>query len=440
MIIDGKTPYAYRGEIFHILKNPLEAGNTDEAYQYFKDGILLVEVGKIKKLGPAAEILPELSDDTTLKSYENSIIMPGFIDNHIHYPQVKAMAAPGGQLLDWLNKYIFPAEAALKDKAVADELADFFLNQLFRSGTTAATVYCSIHKNSVNALFEVAEKYDMCLNAGKVLMDRNGPDGMDYDSPESVYEDSVELIKKWHGKDRFSYVLTPRFAPACSRKILETISKLYQEYPDTYCQTHLSENQAEIAWVAELFPECESYLDVYDKYHLLGKRSLFGHALHLSDKDFAKVKSTGSVLCPCPLANFFLGSGLYKFEKAREYQIRTALGSDIGAGNSFSMFAVMDEAYKMAQLQNYQLSPLEAFYLTTLGNASALLLDDRIGNLEPGKDADFIVVDLHSTPLIEYRMKTVDSLMDKLFVMMMMADDRAIKETYVYGNQVYSRN
>lgn len=431
---------AYRAAIFHLVDNPAQTPNPAEAYQYWEDGLLLVDQGKIKAVGPAVDLLPQLPEGTPVASYEGDLIIPGLIDIHIHFPQITTVASYGEQLLEWLHDYIFPGEAEYSGKDLAQERAEIFLKELLRNGTTTASVYCSIAKESAEALFAAARRLNLRLLAGKVMMDRNGPEGMSLATPASDYHDSRELIEKWHGQGRLSYVVTPRFAPACTEADLQAASRLLQEYPGVYLQTHLCENHHEIDWVLELFPERRSYLDVYDHYGLVGKQTLFGHSLHLEDEDFRRVKETGAVLCPCPPSNFFLGSGLFKFAKAKEYQIRVALGTDLGAGNTFSMLKAMEEAYKMAELQDYSLSPFEAFYLATLGGARALSLEDKIGNFKAGKEADFLVLDLKSTPFLEFRMQFARTLQDKLFVQMMMGDDRSVRETYVYGELVHRRD
>ncbi len=430
---------AYRASIFHLVDNPAEVLDPRAAYQYWEDGLLLVEDGKIKSVGSAAALCPDLPAGVPVATYQDSLILPGLIDIHIHFPQITTVASYGEQLLEWLHDYIFPGEAEYTDQSLAEARAEIFLKELLRQGTTTASVYCSLAKESAEALFAVAQRLNLRLLAGKVMMDRNGPKGMQLSTPESDYYDCRGLIEKWHGQDRLAYVVTPRFAPACSEVDLQVASRLIKEYPGVYVQTHLSENHHEIAWVRELFPERKNYLDVYDHYGLVGDRTLLGHSLHLEDEDFLRVKEAGAVLCPCPPSNFFLGSGLFKFAKARKYQNKVALGTDLGAGNTFSMFKAMEEAYKMAQLQGYSLSPFEAFYLVTLGGARGLSLEEKIGNFTAGKEADFIIMDLKSTPFLEFRMQFARTLGDKLFVQMMMCDDRAVMETYVCGALVHRR-
>lgn len=430
---------AFRGSVFHMLDNPWRQDDVSEAYQYFEDGILLVDDGKIAAVGSAATLLPQLPEGLEPVSLPDVLIMPGLIDLHIHSPQVSVVACYGEQLLEWLHNYILPAEAEFANPEVAQVRVQVFLKELLRQGTTTVLNYCAVSKESVEALFSEAERLNMRLVAGKVMMDRHAPAGIKVSTPAADYRESQELIEKWHGRSRLSYALSPRFGPGCSAADLQAAGRLLKEYPGVYLQTHLNENRHEIAWVRELFPERRSYLDVYDYYGLLGDRTVLGHALHMTEEDFARVKETGSVLCPCPPSNFFLGSGLFQFDRAREYGVRVALGTDMGAGNTFSMFRAMEDAYKMAQLQGYSLSPFAAFYLATLGGARALSLADKIGNFEVGKEADFIIMDLKSTPFLKFRMEFAQTLLEKLFVQMMMADDRAILATYVGGKQVHSR-
>jgi guanine deaminase len=352
---------AYRGSIFHMLDNPIYRQSPDDAYQYWEDGVLLVENGKIKAAGPAATILPEFPEGVPVASYPDSMIMPGFVDIHIHFPQITTVASYGAQLLEWLQEYILPGEGAYADQALAQERAGVFLKELLRRGTTTASVYCSIAKESAEALFEVAQRLNLRLLAGKVMMDRNGPVDMKLATPDSDYQDSKELIEKWHGKGRLSYVVTPRFAPACSAADLQAAARLLKEYPGVYLQTHISENHNEIAWVRELFPERKSYLDVYDYYGLLGEKTLLGHSLHMEDEDFIRVKETGAVLCPCPPSNFFLGSGLFKFAKAKEYKVKVALGTDLAPAIPFPWCGPWMKLIKWRNSRVIHFPPLKPF-------------------------------------------------------------------------------
>lgn len=428
---------AYRAALLHCLADPREVG-IEASHEYFEDGLLVVEDGKVVRNGHAADLLSTLPAGTEVIEYKDALITPGFIDTHIHYPQTGMIASYGEQLLDWLDTYTFPTERAFADKAHAGEVAEVFLRELLRNGTTTALVFGSVHKESVNAFFEQAHKLDLRMIAGKVLMDRNAPDYLT-DTAESGYADSKELIERWHGKGRLHYAVTPRFAPTSTPEQLTLAGRLFQEYPDLYMHTHLSENRKEIEWVRELFPERKGYLDVYDHHGLIGARSVFAHGVHLCDDECKRLGETGSAVAFCPTSNLFLGSGLFDLEKLEGHGVRVGLGTDVGAGTSFSQLQSLNEAYKVLQLQGKKLDPFKSLYLATLGGARALYLDDRIGNLQPGKDADFVVLDYKATPLIDYRLSQARSLEERLFALMILGDDRAVKETYAAGVSVHRK-
>ncbi|WP_421682321.1 guanine deaminase [Stutzerimonas urumqiensis] len=430
-------PKAYRATLLHCLADPRDVG-IEASHEYFEDGLLVVEDGKVARIGAASELLPTLPAGTEVIEYKDALITPGFIDTHIHYPQTGMIASYGEQLLDWLNTYTFPTERAFADKAHASEVAEVFLRELLRNGTTTALVFGSVHKESVDAFFEQAHKLDLRMIAGKVLMDRNAPDYLT-DTAESGYADSKALIERWHGKGRLHYAVTPRFAPTSTPEQLALAGKLFKEYPDLYMHTHLSENRKEIEWVRELFPERKGYLDVYDHHDLIGARSVFAHGVHLCDDECKRLGETGSAVAFCPTSNLFLGSGLFDLEKVEGFGVRVGLGTDVGAGTSFSQLQSLNEAYKVMQLQGKKLDPFKSLYLATLGGARALYLDDRIGNLQPGKDADFVVLDYKATPLIDYRLRQARSLEERLFALMILGDDRAVKETYAAGVSVHRK-
>ena len=428
---------AYRAALLHCLADPREVG-IEASHEYFEDGLLVVEDGKVVRNGHAADLLSTLPAGTEVIEYKDALITPGFIDTHIHYPQTGMIASYGEKLLDWLDTYTFPTERAFADKVHAGEVAQVFLRELLRNGTTTALVFGSVHKESVDAFFEQAHKLDLRMIAGKVLMDRNAPDYLT-DTAESGYADSKELIERWHGKGRLHYAVTPRFAPTSTPEQLALAGKLFQEYPDLYMHTHLSENRKEIEWVRELFPERKGYLDVYDHHGLIGARSVFAHGVHLCDDECQRLGETGSAVAFCPTSNLFLGSGLFDLEKVEGFGVRVGLGTDVGAGTSFSQLQSLNEAYKVMQLQGKKLDPFKSLYLATLGGARALYLDDRIGSLQPGKDADFVVLDYKATPLIEYRLSQARSLEERLFALMILGDDRAVKETYAAGVSVHRK-
>ena len=428
---------AYRAAILHSIADPAVVG-VEQSYEYFEDGLLVIDNGQVANVGHAADLLPTLKG-VDITEYRDALITPGFIDTHIHYPQTGMIASYGEQLLDWLNTYTFPTEQQFADKAHAADVAGIFLKELLRNGTTTALVFGSVHKQSVDAFFEAAEALNLRMIAGKVLMDRNAPDYLT-DTPESGYADSKELIERWHGKGRLHYAVTPRFAPTSTPEQLTLAGKLLGEYPDLYMHTHLSENRKEIEWVKALFPERKGYLDVYDHYKLIGARSIFAHGVHLCDDECKRLAETGSAVAFCPTSNLFLGSGLLDLNKLEEYGVRVGLGTDVGAGTSFSQLQSLNEAYKVMQLQGKKLDPFKSLYLATLGGANALYLDDKIGNFESGKDADFVVLDYNATPLISYRMQQAKTLDEKLFALTMLGDDRAVKETFAAGQSVHRRD
>ena len=420
---------AVRGMLLHCLREPVP-GSEQDAVEYFSDGLLVVRDGRVEQAGHAETLLATLAADVEVRDYTGKLIVPGFIDVHTHYPQTDIIAAYGEQLLEWLERYVFPAERRFADAAHAREVADFFIDELLRNGTTTALVLCSVHAESVDALFQAARTKNMRIIAGKKLMDRNCPEFV-RDTPESGYRESKELIERWHGRDRSLYAITPRFAPCSSEAQLERAGELAQEYPDVFVHTHLAENKSEVAWVADLFPWSRSYLDVYDRYGLLRERAVFAHCIHLNAEDRARMAESGAAIAFCPTSNLFLGSGLFDLEAARG--IRVGLATDVGAGTSFNMLRTMSEAYKVVQLGDQNLTPYQALYLATLGAARALYVDDEIGNFAPGKEADFVVLDLDATPLMARRMQYAEDISEKLFALIMLGDDRSVVATYVMG-------
>lgn len=428
---------AYRAAILYSLADPSEVG-LDASYAYFDDGLLVVENGRITAVGPATELLPTLAPDTEVVTHTDALITPGFIDTHIHFPQTGMIGAYGEQLLDWLETYTFPCERQFADKAHADQVAQLFLGELLRNGTTTALVFGSVHPESVDALFEAAERLDLRLIAGKVMMDRNAPDYLT-DTADSSYQDSRALIERWHGKGRLHYAVTPRFAPTSTPEQLAAAGRLLEEHPGVYLHTHLSENLKEIDWVKALYPERSGYLDVYDHYRLLGERSVFAHGVHLCDAECQRLAETGSAVAFCPTSNLFLGSGLFNLPQAERFGVHVGLGTDVGAGTSFSLLATLNEAYKVMQLQDVRLHPFKSLYLATLGGARALRLEERIGSLAPGHDADFVVLDYKATPLLDYRLQQSRSIEETLFVLTTLGDDRVVRETYAAGRCVHKR-
>ncbi len=429
---------AYRASLLHFLDDPDRVAEED-SYEYFEDGLLLIEDGKVVGIGNAAELLAKVPAEVEVTDYSDSLIMPGFIDTHVHYPQTEMIASYGEQLLEWLETYTFPVESQFSDQEYARTIADLFLDELLRCGTTTALVFGTSHRESVDAFFEACEEHNLRMIAGKVWMDRNAPDYLT-DTADSAYEDSKALIEKWHNRGRLRYAITPRFAATSSPEQLRKAGQLLAEHPDVYLHTHMSENPDEVKWVAELFPECENYLDTYDQAGLLGRRSIFAHCIHLTDSEWDRMAETHSNIAFCPASNLFLGSGLFNLRRAVEKNVLVGVGTDVGGGHSFSVLETLSEAYKVQQLRKHKLTPFKAFYLATLGGARCLDLDDLIGNFSVGKEADFIVLCKAPTPLMQFRLARCKTLIEELFVIAMMGDDRTIKTTYVAGDPVHTRN
>lgn len=434
------TLKAYRGRILHFLDDPYDLGHKQaQSYEYFLDGLLMVENGHVLKAGEFKQLASELPAQTIIEHYPNHLIMPGFIDTHIHYPQTQMIGAYGEQLLTWLNQYTFPTEQTFANDDHAAKVSKVFINELLRNGTTTALVFGTVHKNSVEAFFTEAQKRQLRMIAGKVLMDRNAPEAL-CDTPKTGYADSKALIERWHNVDRLLYAVTPRFAPTSSPEQLAAAAQLLNEFPDVYLHTHLSENLDEIAWVKSLFPESQHYLDVYYQAGLVRSKSVFAHGVHLCDGACQQLANNNAAIAHCPTSNLFLGSGLFNLEQAKRFGIDVGLGTDVGAGTSFSMFKTMDEAYKIQQLQKGTLDPFSALYMATLGGAKALKLDNKIGNFTPGKEADFMIADLAATPLIDFRLQYSQSLSDLLFVLNTLGDDRLILKTFALGRCVHNRD
>lgn len=428
-----------RGRFLDIQKTVSQASEIADQVRYLEDGVIITEQGKIRWFGTWNDAQDHLPANVDIQHYPEQLIIPGMIDTHIHFPQTEMVGAYGEQLLSWLNTYTFPTEIQFKDKAYASEIAKFFVNELLKNGTTTALVFCTVHPESVDALFEAAEQHQMRLIAGKVMMDRHAPEAL-CDSADSSYDDSKALIEKWHGQGRALYAITPRFAPTSTPEQLERAGQLKAEYPDVYVHTHLSENKDEIAWVKDLFPAQKGYLDVYHHYGLTGQRSVFAHCVHLEDAEWQCMHETDSAIAFCPTSNLFLGSGLFPLNKTWQQQVKVGLGTDVGAGTSFSLLQTVNEAYKVQQLQGDKLSAYESLYHATLGGAKALDLDDKLGNFNVGKEADFVVLNIKATALQQLRQSRSKSLEDSLFALFTMGDDRNVEATYIYGQKAYSQN
>lgn len=433
----------FRASILHFLKDPVKTTPGEKSFEYWEDGLLVVKDGKVERVGEFSETIVAY-DSTQVKDYTGKLILPGFVDTHIHFPQTEMIASFGAELLDWLETYTFPVERKFKDKEYAREIAKIFLKQLLSQGTTTALVFGSVHKESVEAFFEETQKLHLRMIAGKVMMDRNAPEYL-LDTPESSYLDSKSLIEKWHGKDRMLYAVTPRFAPTSSKEQLAKAKQLLEEFPEVYLHTHLSENKAELEWVKELFPEATNYLEVYNEAGLVRPKSVFAHSIYLSDSEWNTLHHQDCSVAFCPSSNLFLGSGLFNIQAAEKHEVRVGMGTDMGAGTSFSILETLQDAYKVNQLrkafpedgyEHQPLTTLKAFYLATLGGAKALHLDAYIGNFEQGKEADFVVLDLASNEFLNFRLSKCKTIEEKLFVIQTLAKDNIIAQTYILGQPV----
>lgn len=422
---------AFRGSVWHCVADPGEE-DREEAVVHFEDGVLLVEDGCVAGLGAAGEMMESLPADTRVEDFSGKLIVPGFIDCHVHYPQIDVIASYGEELLDWLHRYAFPREMRFADEAYARRIAAMFVDELLKNGTTTALVFGTVHPHSADAIFEAAAARNMRLVAGKVLMDSNCPAAL-RDSAATGYEQSRELIERWHGKGRLGYAITPRFALTSSEAQLEAAGRLAAEYPDVWVHTHLAENRDEVEQVSRLFPWSSSYLDVYDRFGLVRERSVFAHCLHLEDAECRLMAGAGASAAHCPTSNMFLGSGLFDLRRLRALQIRVGLGTDVGGGTTLSLLKTMREAYKVLHLQRQPLPPGRALYLSTLGAAEALYLDDRIGNFEIGKEADFVVLDPAGTAISAHRAALASTLGELLFALIVLGDDRNVAATYLQG-------
>jgi guanine deaminase len=425
------TARAFRGEILTVPEDPMAAG--PEAIRHWPDGLLVVEDGIVARCG-AFE--PEHARGLSVERLPG-LIVPGFVDTHIHYPQTECIASHGEQLLHWLERHIFPAEAAFADRGHSDRVAAFFLDELLRNGTTSALVFATVHADSVDALFEAALARDMRIISGKTLMDR-GPPGL-HDDVESGRGESEALIARWRGRGRLGYAVTPRFALTSSDAQLESAGLMLAEHPNTLMHSHLAENGSEVAAVRVRFPDERHYLDVYDRYGLVGPRSVFAHCIHMDDRAMRRMGEAGAGIAFCPTSNLFLGSGLFDLSHADRFGVRVGIGTDVGAGTSFSILQTLGDAYKVCQLRGVTLDPFRALYLATAGGARMLGIGERVGALSPGQEADFILLDPASTPLLARRTGAA-ALAERLFALQILGDDRAIAGTYLRGRIAHRRD
>jgi guanine deaminase len=410
-----------------------------EVIDHEKGAIVIGDDGRILWTGQSPS-LPPVFQRMPAEDYGECLLLPGFVDAHIHFPQYRMLAAPGKDLLDWLNRFTFPEEARYGNPDFAAEAAELFLDRLVQHGTTSALVFCSVHKVCADRLFAAALARGMALIAGKSLMDRNAIPAVQ-DTAESGARDTEQLYRDWHGRDRLRYAITPRFAVTSTEAQLQVAGELLKSLPGALMQTHLSESVGEIALVKRLFPDSQDYTDIYDRFGLLSERSLFAHGVHLSDRECERLSRSGSTVIHCPTSNTFLGSGLMSMPhlSRRDRPVPLAIGTDIGGGTSYSMLATLGEAYKVQMLTGYKPAATELFRLATRGNAERLHLASETGAIEPGKWADIAVLDPCATPVLRSRHALSQSLEDILFPLMILGDDRAVRATYVAGRKLHER-
>ena len=431
------TAKILRGRVLTFISEP--SGPDDHAsYRYFEDGAVVIDQGKIVAVGEYNDGLKLVAPKAEVIDHRPGLILPGFIDTHIHYPQMQVIGSYAKDLLEWLNTYTFVEEQRFADPAHAQRIASAFCDELVRYGTTTAAVYCSVHPQSAEAFFTEAKKRDMRMIAGKVMMDRNAPEKL-RDTPQRGYDESRALLEKWDGVGRLHYAITPRFALTSSPEQMEMAQDLARQFPDAYVQTHVNESLGEIEFAKELYPNLPDYVGIYEHYGLLGPKTLLGHCIHMTDREIGALYETGSVAVFCPTSNLFIGSGLFDRARMLAGNVRIGVATDVGGGTSYSMLRTLDEGYKVLQLRGQRLSPLESFCMMTLGNARALSLEHTIGTLEPGADADIVVLDAHALPHMALKMEQVESLSEELFLLQTCGDDRVVAETYVAGEAAKSR-
>jgi guanine deaminase len=422
-----------RGRVLSFRRAP-EALDDAESYLYIEDGAVTIEGGTVVAVG---DFFTADRTGAEIADHRPHLILPGFIDLHVHYVQSQMMAAYAGSLLEWLNTYTFIEEQKFSQQGHADAVAVDFYDALIRHGTTTAVAYCSSHPRSVDAFFAEAERRNMLMVGGKVMMDRNAPEGL-CDTAQSSFDDTEALIARWHGRGRGLYAISPRFAITSTPAQMEAAQALVAAHPEAYVQTHLSENDAEISCSMELYPDSPDYAGIYEDYGLLGRKTLLGHCIHLNHRETGVLAETGAVAVFCPTSNLFLGSGLFDRQRLVQHGVRTGIATDIGGGTSVSMLRTLDEGYKVLQLRGQRLNPFASFHMATRGNAEALGLEGTIGSIEVGAAADLIVLDAGATPTMRMRLATVSSLAEELFLLQTLGDDRAVAEVYVAGARAKS--
>ena len=421
------------GTILSFKKNPF-FNNIEESVNIIEDGGILIKNGIIAEVD---NFLTIKKKNLLAKTYDygRHLITAGFIDCHMHYPQTGIISSFGKRLIDWLNDYTFPEEKKFIDPEYASTIASLTLNLCLQNGTTTVSSFCTSSPTSVNKFFEEANKREMCVVAGKTCMNRNAPDYL-LDTVNSSYDESKKLIEKWHKKNRLVYTISPRFAPTSTPEQLECLGNLWSEFPDCLMQTHLSEQEEEIHWVKNLFPNAKNYLNVYEQFDLVRENSIFGHCIHLSDKELDILQERNSSVAHCPTSNLFIGSGIFNLKSFNKKKIKVGLATDTGGGTFFSMLKTMSETYKISQLSQFSIHPAQLLWLATMGSSTALNLQKEIGNIEKNYFADLNVIDLSSTQEIDQRKSRANNIWEAIFPTLIMGDDRAIISTWVNGNEI----
>ncbi|QIS02764.1 guanine deaminase [Nocardia brasiliensis] len=437
-------PAVFRGTLLHFLRDP-GPDSAPDAWEMFEDGALAVAADGTVAWAGAWSALPQRHRGRVV-DHRGRLIVPGFVDTHLHYSQYDMIASYGARLTDWLQEYVFPTEREFEDLEHASRIAGLFLDTLLACGTTTASVHPTVHPASVDAFCAAALARGMRMTCGKVLMDRE-PEFLRDRSRSEAEEQTRDLIARWHGNGRLTYAITPRFAPSSTDEQLAMAGRLFQELAGVALQTHAAESRQETEQVLARFADARSYLDVYDRVGMLGPRALFAHCVHIDAQDRSRMAEAGAAIAFCPTSNLFLGSGLFDLPAAWQAGIRVGLGTDCGAGTSYSMLRTLNEAYKVVMLgesakpeaRRTALDALRGFYLATLGGAEAMYCDDRIGNFRTGKDADFVVLDWAATPVLARRVDRARDFHERLFAQMILGDERSVLATYLMGRPAYTR-
>ncbi len=432
-----------RGQILTFKADPFLI-NEAESYDHYADGLIVMQDGVILEVGDYAAVSPKYPQLTDIDAYTDALIMPGFVDTHVHYVQSPMIGSFGDSLLSWLNQYTFPTESKFSNKDFADEVARIFFKEILAQGTTTANVFSTTFAESVDALFEESERYNCRTITGKVLQDRNLPDSLrDPDTRQSIVI-AEELLRKWHHRGRQLYAVIPRFAPTSTPEQLTLAGELYQRYIDqgVYMHTHLDEVQSEIDWVTQLFPDSPNYTEVYNRFGLVDRLSVFAHCCIVRPEEWDLLHKAGCGIAHCPSSNLFLGDGEFKYWEAKEATrpVKTGIGTDVGGGTNFSVARQIGEAYKVGMLQSRGMSPLRGFYLATRGGAEALHLEHTIGSVAAGYEADLAVLDMRPSAFAEWRLQYTDDLPSRLFVLATLGLNNLNKATYVAGRKVYDRD